>query len=314
MRVFSLLILLVAANPALACLSFFDVPSPTPTPVVPPPVMDRLKNDHDRAYWQTRRADFEAQMAKGDFRTQNDLAVTLVQLGELKTALSYFKAIEINQPGLYHTAANLGTTYELLGDNKNALRWMREGLKRDAESHAGSEWIHLRILEAKLAGESSPPLEMDFGRGAYPSPPPSLPKNARGQAQTLEQIEESLIFQLHERLQFVPAPEPIVASLLFDLGNSVALRGEHSQAATLYHKALEFKPVNAALVQSRKEAAQGKMSPVMRGMWALLGLAALGGCRVWRRKSRENQARARVAFLNAEYADVGQKEYKVTVD
>ena len=230
---------------------------------------------------------------------QNDLAVALVHLGERETALKYFQAIEKNQPGLYRTAANMGTTYELLGDNPNALRWIRKGLDRNAESHAGSEWIHLRILEAKIAGKTTSVLGLDFGDAARPKNPPSLPKNARGGAQTLAQVEDALIVQLHERLPFtsVPLNDPIVASLLFDLGNCLALRGDHAGAAAVYQKALDFRPKNRTLVQSRLDAALGKMPLATRIALAALMLGAIGaGGTIWR-KRHENAALARVQFL-----------------
>jgi hypothetical protein len=50
-------------------------------------------------------------------------------------------------------AANLGTALELLGNKEEALHWIREGIRRNPQSHEGTEWLHAKILEAKIAAQ-----------------------------------------------------------------------------------------------------------------------------------------------------------------
>ncbi|OUD31150.1 tetratricopeptide repeat protein, partial [Flavobacterium sp. FPG59] len=69
----------------------------------------------------------------------SDYGVILVYLGEYKKALKVFQEIETLKPGLYATAANMGTTYELLGNNKLAYDWIKKGIEIDKNSHDGSE-------------------------------------------------------------------------------------------------------------------------------------------------------------------------------
>jgi len=52
---------------------------------------------------------------------------------------------------------DLGTAYELAGKNEPALRWIREGLRRNPNSHKGTEWLHVKILEAKIEQEKQRP-------------------------------------------------------------------------------------------------------------------------------------------------------------
>ena len=52
-------------------------------------------------------------------------------------------------PGNARVAANLGTALELKGENEEALKWIREGVIRDASEHDGSEWLHARILDGE---------------------------------------------------------------------------------------------------------------------------------------------------------------------
>jgi len=63
--------------------------------------------------------------------------------------------IERWHPGLYATAANLGTAYELLGNVDSAYYWIEEDMRRNPQGHEGSEWMHLCILSAKRAPRSS---------------------------------------------------------------------------------------------------------------------------------------------------------------
>src|SRR5688500_92529 len=55
----------------------------------------------------------------------SDYGVILVYLERYEEAKNVFLKIENLSPGLYTTAANLGTTYELLGENKLALQWIK---------------------------------------------------------------------------------------------------------------------------------------------------------------------------------------------
>src|SRR5690606_13087090 len=64
-------------------------------------------------------------------------AVRKILSGQAREAISLLQKIEEDASGQYSTAANLGTAYELAGDNRNALKWINEGLRRNPESHHG---------------------------------------------------------------------------------------------------------------------------------------------------------------------------------
>ena len=67
--------------------------------------------------------------------------------GNVPAALEMLKKIEDKHPGLYATAANLGTCYELFGDDETAPQWIEEGLRRNPYSHMLAEWLHVRMLQ-----------------------------------------------------------------------------------------------------------------------------------------------------------------------
>src|SRR4029077_1629809 len=90
------------------------------------------------------------------FNERSDYAVSLVYVGKTKEAVELLQSLEKEQPGTYIVAANLGTALELLGNNEEALHWIREGIRRNPQSHEGTEWLHAKIIEAKIAQEKDP--------------------------------------------------------------------------------------------------------------------------------------------------------------
>lgn len=130
-------------------------------------------------------------------------------------AIKLYLFIEKIKPNRYSTASNIGTAYELIGDNINALKWIKKSIQINSKSHFSSEWIHERILEAKVNGDSFINskflINIDFKNGIIPTT--NLSKKE------LNQLHAALFFQLNERITFVKPKEKIVAKLLFELGN-----------------------------------------------------------------------------------------------
>ncbi len=196
-------------------------------------VVEQLAEHPVAEPWAARRDRLRQALDEGgDFRVKNDLATSLAHTGDAAEAVRLLEEIEAEKPGLYATAANLGTAYELSGDNEKALQWIREGIARNPDSHERSEWLHVMILQAKLAIAQDPNwlefhsvLQWD-GRPAPARPLDSaLVANSisgnRGEKLSVEQVKAALIYQLHERLQFVNAPDVIVGALLLDLGDMI---------------------------------------------------------------------------------------------
>ena len=152
-----------------------------------------------------------------NFNERSDYAVGLVFVGRTKEALEILQKLEREKPGSYFVAANLGTTFELLGNNEEALRWIREGIRRNPGSHEGTEWLHAKILEAKIAQEKDPDyfkkhsvLELDPEHA-------SMAMTVDGRSFSPQSLADAINYQLRERMQFVKPPDPAVASLLFDI-------------------------------------------------------------------------------------------------
>lgn len=220
--------------------------------------MAKFLTHEDRAHWEKLQADLEAQKkARPYIDSRNNLAVALIHLGQIQEAIKILEDIERNDPGEYFTAANLGTAYELNSENQKALEWIREGVKRKKQSHFGTEWLHIKILEAKLAIEkdadwlkTNSVLGADFS-AANQTPPKVYSTDFLGQQKSLGEIEEALVYQLHERLEFVKAPEPIVADLLFDLSKVFAISRTPEHAKAINELAVKY-------AANSKEIAKGR--------------------------------------------------------
>ena len=192
----------------------------------------------------------------------NDLAVVLIRFGRIPEAVRLLETIERRSPGLDKVAANLGTAYELAGDDAKALRWIREGMKRDPEDHWGTEWLHARILEAKLdrarkvPRDGSSVLHLDFGTGAIPTRPTSMPKNNVGRPVTMFQLGSALRYQITERTDFLAPPDPIVAGLLLDWANLELLAGTLETSIVLFDYAEKYGNPQTALIARRRAEAK----------------------------------------------------------
>ena len=193
-----------------------------------------------------------------DPRIRSNYGVSLMHVGKPKEAVGVFRKLEAETPGDYFNAANLGTAYELSRNDVQALHWIREGVRRNHAAHNGTEWLHVRILEAKIALASDPQwlathsvLGVDFGNGAVPARPAAWPKDNAGKPTTPDRVESALYYQLDERLEFVDPPDPVVADLLFDWANLSVVAGPLETAEALYLQALAYGVTNRPLAQQR---------------------------------------------------------------
>ncbi len=190
---------------------------------------------------------------------RNDLAAALLHVGEVDDALAILTQIEREKPGLYATATNLGTAYELAGDNARALQWIREGIRRNPDSHEASEWLHVLILETKLNLAKDPRwldthsiLAMGFGSASVPNPPSRFPSGNDGKPLDAGATKTAIFNQMRERLQFVKPPEPIVGDLLFDYANLLMRTDALESADAVYELAIRYGAPRAALAKQRR--------------------------------------------------------------
>jgi tetratricopeptide (TPR) repeat protein len=208
-----------------------------------PAFQKALVTHEDQTYWKETLAELQRTFMENRI----NIAVAMIHLGRVKDAIRILEKFEREDPGSYYTAANLGTAYELSGENKKALKWITEGVKRAEGSHYGTEWLHIKILEAKLAIEKDAGwledhsvLGIDFDGVSSSQRTKVLLADHRGKGKTLSDIEYALVYQLHERLEFVKPPEPVVADLLSDLTRVLSSTRTPEHAAVIRDLAVTY--------------------------------------------------------------------------
>ena len=166
----------------------------------------------------------------------SDVGVVLILQKKYNEAIKLYNQIEKTHPNRYSTASNLGTIYELTGDNINALKWIEKSIKLNFNSHKASEWIHVNILKAKVNGlifSSQNIINTDFSFESFPKT--SLTKEELGF------LRVEIYFQLNERISFIKEKDKSIAVLLFDLANIDYLLGKKSRKyKELYKMAVDY--------------------------------------------------------------------------
>ena len=210
-------------------------------------------------YWRGRKKEIVRQaLAKPDFDSLTNLGVLLIYQENYAAATRLFVQIEALYPGRHRTAANLGTALELMGRDALALRWIRLGIRRDRREHEGTEWLHARILMAKLALKDDPRfLEgrsvagIAFDTAVVPSLPATYPRGNDGQPVKPYELERAFAYQLQERLPFVKPKDPVVANLLADWATLNLAGGPIENADALYRLAQRYGEPRTPLMAAR---------------------------------------------------------------
>jgi tetratricopeptide (TPR) repeat protein len=218
----------------------------------PTEYVQRLATTDDQGYWQDLFAKLRAQKREHPvMEIDNNIAVTLAHLGRYDEALTILRNNERRSPGSYFTAANLGTVYELMGKNEEALKWIKEGINRNEDSHWGTEWLHVMILEAKIETAKNPKriysnsiLNINWEDFSDKQFSDISTLDYLGHKRFANDIEYALSYQLHERLEFVKPPDQIVGRLLYDLSQLVgrSRSTEHGQAVLNLAQNYGFEP------------------------------------------------------------------------
>jgi tetratricopeptide (TPR) repeat protein len=191
----------------------------------------------------------------------------LVRAGKYADAIAWLETVDQKVPGDALVAAALGSACELHGEFARALDWVREGIKRDASQHRGSEWLHARMLEARIAVAKDPGwldknrvLGLDFGKADVPVAPEILPIE-QGRIKGAEQLLEQIDYQLAARTSVVKPPDPVIGDLYAAAGD-LAIAGAVSplddrksklKPERFYEDALAYGAPHAELIRKRLE-------------------------------------------------------------
>jgi tetratricopeptide (TPR) repeat protein len=223
---------------------------------------DYVSNYHfnhgfDRQDLLSRKSGLEEKLKENPFyKTRSDYALLLLKLGEYKKGLIILEDLVKKYPNEYNIVVNLGTAYELNGRPDFALKYIAKAVRLNPESHEGSEWIHIEILKTVLniqkdknylRQNSVLNLGIPGNLTAY-----QLKLNDE-EIKKLISIKGHIYWQLQERMAFVNPPNAIVADLLYDLANLIAITESIERALPVYNESLKYIPVNFDLVIERRD-------------------------------------------------------------
>jgi len=163
----------------------------------------------------------------------SDKGYLLIVLGKYQEALNLYLNIEKKEPNRYSTASNLGTLYELMGENQKAYTWIKKSIEINPESHNSSEWLHLKILEAKIKNlkDISGQFLINTNFGNKGEPQTKLSKTQ------IDELLQSIYYQVNERMSFIEPKDKVISILLFELANLTELKGENENALQIYRTA-----------------------------------------------------------------------------
>lgn len=220
-------------------------------------------------------------------------SLELMQAGDYLGAIEILLAIEAEHPDSYVVATNLDTLYELTGQNEKALTWIREGIARNPDSHEGTEWLHVLILDYKIALAQDPNFLRTHPILAIPdSFSAEDVVDVGGASRTINEIRHALNYQLRERLVFIKDNDPIMGDLLAAHAKIMASLYYPDTGVIYYDMAKRFGPTfPEAIAEQRSELWDAmERRKFMRSFWLALrwggGILAIVGMLyiAWRRR------------------------------
>lgn len=187
-------------------------------------------------------SDLELKVKNGsaDYKTWSDIAVNLMMLGKADSSVKILKPIILKHPNEYNINANLGTAYELTGKLDSALKYISKGYELNPNSHYGSEWIHIKILEAKLKEKRNPGW---LDKNPIIKVEELLEKlDSTKLPYSLNKVNHDFFFQIRTRAPFTPAPDKVISNLLVTIGDFNSKVGTFENSLLSYIYAIKFQP------------------------------------------------------------------------
>ncbi len=232
-----------------------------------------------------------------DYKYLSDYAWELVKRKETKQAIIILDSLLKTHPNEYNILANLGTAYEIAGNNTKALELLTKAVAINKNSHYGSEWIHLNILKHKINNEAFP-IEKIIGLGIenYNSQ-----WNTATWAHTIpvDSLLKSIAYQLHERIRFIAPKDKIIGRLIFDFAAIISKTKSKEEALPFYDYAMYYdnelykEVVNAKAEEPRVRSSTTEIESTSSNsskfvLYTFISIVLLLGSFVIGRKSKRN--------------------------
>lgn len=140
------------------------------------------------------------------FKYISNYAASLIRLGRSNDAIPILESLLKKKPNEYEIMANLAVAYELNGRIDEALVFLKRSLKINPKSHHGSEWFHLRFLEAaiKLRDNNLQPDAISV---------------LKIEKESTKDIGPQLSYQLNERIPLTKSPNSLLSKVIEESGD-----------------------------------------------------------------------------------------------
>ncbi len=245
MKYFVLLFLSFCNCTAFACLNEEHVTKLGKSTIDAFSLQDfRLYKNHNKATLELAIKNLlsEKPLAEDDIlTTQNSIAVIYIKLGRLDEAEKILLELLSKHPKNYSVTVNLGTLYELQGKNVKALEFIKKAVAINPESHSGSEWFHIKILEYKLKNIPDNKIAGENILDLYIIKQPATA------------IAYDVSYQLQERIPFTPAPNLLIAKVLQELGDFLADSISIKGAYVIYETGIDYDRENVLNLAKKRD-------------------------------------------------------------
>ncbi len=195
---------------------------------------------------------------KLDYKGLSDYAVLELKMGDRKLALDILEKLYKKYPREYNIIANLGTAYEVMGNNAKALELLKKAVAINPHAHHGSEWIHIGILEQKLGAQLYDQI-INLGIKDFPQ---WLNNKSYVFTRPADSLKIQIAFQLHERIGFIAPPDSVIGQLVLDFADMVAKTETKDTAIAFYDYAAKYSPALHQVIAARKAFLQEEKKTV----------------------------------------------------
>lgn len=186
-----------------------------------------------------------------DYKLLSDFAWNELKQKHNDNAVALLEYLYEKHPGEYNIVANLGTAYEVTGKNEKALEFIKKAVAINPQSHYGSEWIHIKILEQKV--NPTPDYSLILDLGADKDYYRWLSGSMYNKTIPVDSMMVQIAYQLHERISFINKPDPIIAQLVLDFADLVPLAYSRGESVMFYNYAASYDPALKSIVKERVE-------------------------------------------------------------
>lgn len=219
-RILFILLFFLPATDTLACLNIFAFDSTGRVRLVEHEFFTSIEFRQETI--EANLKNLKKKFDKNDYSYKNisDYGAWLLMAGRSKEGLDLFRALSNKYPDVYEIMANTAVAYELNGNIDSALVWQLAAIKANPKAHNDSEWIHLKILEARKKLASDPDWCLDHNITGIADSVRLHYKNPHHIDGKEMDMFVNAVDQLEERLSFTHAEDKVMGKFMFELGDA----------------------------------------------------------------------------------------------